>query len=206
MSAAAGAAVQAFDGYHAYASFPLGGFAKADVFGGLMVGNRNRPVGEHFLIHFPFQLFQRGLIQCSGHIDRRAVLSEVEAHGCDPKSLLKNGGEQVLAAVLLHVIEAARPVNRAGDSSRSRWLLNDVRDAVLFIDHIPHQGAVDGTGVEGLAAGAGIERRLVQVEPVSVHGYDFGLKLAQVGVVEVKPAGHSTVMNAMSLAAESSTS
>ena len=68
--------------------------------------------------------------------------------------LLEYGGEQVLAGVLLHVVEAARPVDGAFDlRDAAERRIEHVRDAILFVDHFDHADAGERAEVEGLASG-----------------------------------------------------
>src|SRR5262245_15711383 len=46
-------------------------------------------------------------------VDGADGFTEMKRNGGKTETLLKDGGEQVLASVLLHMIEAARPVNAA---------------------------------------------------------------------------------------------
>jgi hypothetical protein len=70
----------------------------------------------------------------------------------------------MLAGVLLHVIEAARPVDLAADDvARVQRAGHDVRDrAVVTIDDIGDRRTADRSGVERLSARCRIERSLIE--------------------------------------------
>ena len=53
-------------------------------------------------------------------VDRRDLRAHVEAHGPVVEEPIERRRQHVLPGVLLHVIEAARPVDLAGDASRLR--------------------------------------------------------------------------------------
>ena len=60
--------------------------------------------------------------------------------------------EQVLAVVLLHVVEAAAPIDGAYDLARGNWRCELVCDSLLFVDYIHDGYSRDGAEVEWLAA------------------------------------------------------
>jgi hypothetical protein len=77
------------------------------------------------------------------------------------EAFLKHGREQVLASVLLHVIEAARPVD-AAVHVRIQWLaIDQVQNLIAFIAHVEDVGIPDFAQIVGLASGRGVERRAV---------------------------------------------
>jgi len=51
-------------------------------------------------------------------------------------ALLKHGREQVLPGVLLHVIEAPRPVDAAIYLGSRGASVNDVKDILAFVAHV----------------------------------------------------------------------
>ena len=66
----------------------------------------------------------------------------MEADGVQAEELLEHGGEQVLPGVLLHVIEAARPIDFARHLAvRRERRRQAVRDAILFVHHVDHRHA-----------------------------------------------------------------
>ena len=65
--------------------------------------------------------------------------------------------------MLLHVVEAPRPIDRAADTVRGgESALEQVSDAVALVHDIPHADAVDDSQVVGLTPGGGVERRRVE--------------------------------------------
>src|ERR1039458_5617586 len=65
-----------------------------------------------------------------GSIAGVAVQDVVEADGVEAQELLEDGREQVLAGVLLHVVEAAVPINGALDRPGVDWRGEHVGDRV----------------------------------------------------------------------------
>ena len=68
----------------------------------------------------------------------------------------------MLPGVLLHVIEAARPMNAALGATDRDGTVHDVNDAVILIQHIDHVGVAELAEVMWLAAGGGIQQSLVE--------------------------------------------
>ena len=78
------------------------------------VAHVDRPVVENHLIRGTLRAFQN-LFRRFGtaQIDGADFAAEMERNGGPPESLLEHRREQVLPGVLLHVIEAAGPVDTA---------------------------------------------------------------------------------------------
>ena len=87
----------------------------------------------------------------------------MEADGLDAELLNEHRGKQVLAGVLLHVIQAARPVDQAIDFRRIHRRCHAVRDALILIDDIQHRLACDETSVMRLPAGRRIKCCAIEV-------------------------------------------
>ena len=69
---------------------------------------------------------------------------------------IESGGEDVLAGVLLHVLEPAGPVDRTVHGARLEMTFNDVQDGVIVtLDHVDDLGGAETAGVEWLAAEVG---------------------------------------------------
>ncbi len=117
----------------------------------------------------------------------------MEADGRRAVELDQHGRKQVLAAVLLHVVEAARPVDGASDFARRDRRVGDVRDALAFVDDLDHRRVSDGSRIERLAAGGRIECGAVQVDTASaVARFDHvSAELAQVGIGVIEAFGHT---------------
>jgi hypothetical protein len=126
-------------------------------------------------------------------IDGGALGAEVEADGLEGVEFLEDGGEEVLTGVLLHVIEAARPIDEGIDLYDWRGGRGEaVSDAVVLIDDVDHGDAGERAGIEGLAAGGGIEGGAVEVdgEAVGRAVYDAGAEVVDVGIGVVETFGH----------------
>jgi hypothetical protein len=97
-----------------------------------------------------------------------------------------------------HVIEAARPVDGAADDfARFQRAAHDVRDsAVVAIDHVGHRRAAERAGIEGLAAGGWIKRRLiehhVQAAVGRLDGDDRRIKRLAVRLGVIQALGHTS--------------
>ena len=97
-------------------------------------------------------------------VDRGARRAEVEAHRMQRIQLLEHGREQVLAGVLLHVVEAARPIDRARNFVRRHRCGQAVRDAFVLIRDFATATPPSVPRSIGLTAGGRIEGGAVEVD------------------------------------------
>ena len=197
MGAATGAAVEAGDGDDAEVAFAGGRFAEALHFGGVLELDGDRPVLEDDLVGAALGVEDRAWFDGQRLRDRWwSFGAEVKADGFQAEELLEDGGEQVLAGVLLHVVEAAGPVEGAVDGPVWSGSGEAVRDAVVLVDDFDNGDAGDGAGIEGLAAGGGVERGAVEVDGAAVVGAveDTGGEFAEVGVGVVEALGHGRII------------
>lgn len=130
----------------------------------------------------------------------------MEADRRNAESVMQDGAEQMLPGVLLHMIEAARPIDDSDNGSRIDRRPEQVGDALVLINDIDYGNPVQDAGIEGLPTGAGIESSAVEVDaPSLVRGVDYlGLELAQVRVVVVEAHRYSIAMVTMLLLTPSS--
>src|SRR5262249_32073972 len=147
-------------------------------------------------------------------IDRRHVRAEVKAHGPDFEEPLEGGRQDVLAGVLLHVVEASRPVDgavhdRTGFGVRGSgfggpvlgagfgfWCrFYDMCDcAVILVPDLDDAEGTERAGVERLSARGGIERRAVERDDgaaaARLDALDAGVKFPKIRVGVVQAVGH----------------
>jgi len=127
--------------------------------------DRHRTVFPHHAVGFGFGGGELGRRQLAFQVDGGRVRAQVEAQRPRAAHAQNRRGQHVLSGVLLHVIEAAGPIDLAVDVLA--WcqtrLLDDVSDpAVFLIEHIDDPQAAQCPGVERLTAGGGIEGRPVE--------------------------------------------
>ena len=96
-------------------------------------------------------------------VDGHALHAHVEAHIVAAVARADQPRADVLAGVLLHMVEAPRPVDlpvygRADGQGRGAFVRDDARPFV----YVQHLGAAEHTGVIRLPAALGIERRAVE--------------------------------------------
>src|SRR4051812_12656422 len=118
----------------------------------------------------------------------------MDAYRLRAKQILEHGRKQMLSGVLLHVIEAARPVDLRGHLTSNfdrRRGGEYVRDAVILIDDVDDVLPGQGAEVVKLSARCGIESGSVEVEPLSVLRtiHDPSGELGQVGIGVVESLG-----------------
>src|SRR5260370_17674286 len=78
------------------------------------------------------------------------------------EAFLEHGRQQMLAGMLLHVVEAPRPVD-ATVHFRICWtVIDDMNDFVAFIANVEDVGVADLSQIVWLASGRGVERRAVK--------------------------------------------
>jgi hypothetical protein len=128
----------------------------------------------------------------------RGVGRHAEAAGLRAEQLDESLRENVLPGVLLHVVEAARPIDAAahlGPFGRG-VALYDVEHALrLSVDALDDAGAAERAGVRRLPAAGRVEGRAVERDGRAAvvrarQGQDARVELGQVRVVVVEPFGH----------------
>src|SRR5256885_7561678 len=97
----------------------------------------------------------------------------------------------MLPRVLLHVIEASLPVDRAGDFARAAWyaVLQHVRDAIPLVDDVGDDAATEHAEVIRLPPRRGVERGAVEIHTTPVVGDvdDTCIEARDVGIRVVQP-------------------
>ena len=145
--------------------------------------------------------------------------AEVEGYGVGAEAMDQGGGEQVLAGVLLHVIEAAGPVDESFHlGSGHEGLVDGVPDFAGFVlfdgedgdfkNGSVAGGGAEGAGVVGLAAAGGVKGGAVEgdlpegfavLAGVLADVGDGGGEFAEEGVEIVEPLGHLGSESAVAL-------
>ena len=98
-------------------------------------------------------------------VNRAHFRAEMEGNRGQAEALLKHGRQQMLPGVLLHVIEAPRPMD-AAVYVRTRWLAIDyVQNLVAFIAHVENICIADFTQIVRLSTRRRVERRAIQQQP-----------------------------------------
>ena len=194
VSAAAGAAVQSLDGDDPQRALALGRPAQVQVRAGLLAGDPDRAVLEDQLIgaHLGGHHLRR-IERNRGHVDGGYLGAQMKANRLRLEQIDQHSRQQVLPAVLLHVIEAARPVDAASDFVASHRSGGDVRDPLVLLNHFEDRDAGNHTQVVRLAARGGIESGLIEIEAAAVRASlnDAPPELSEVAVVVVQARGHA---------------
>ena len=115
---------------------------------------------------------------------------QMEGRGGPPEAVLGHGRQQVLARVLLHVIEAPLPVQTAHHRAFRNRLRQHVADLPIPLDNLQHRHAAKETAVGRLAPALRIEDRVLENRegapcfvPRPDHpGFDPGLKIGRAHV------------------------
>ncbi len=103
-------------------------------------------------------------------VNRREFGAEVERNRRQTEAFLKHGRQQMLSSVLLHVIEAPRPVNTAIHFRIRRLTINQVKNFVAFVANIENVGVADFAQIVGLASRRRIKRRAIQNQSPDAAG------------------------------------
>ena len=124
-------------------------------------------------------------------VDGHGVRAHVEADIVAVEARADEARADVFARMLLHVVEAARPVDLAGDAlSHLEGLVAKVRDDAVFLVDLEHVRLAQNAGVIRLAAALGVEGRLREDNGVaaldSVAGDDGGGKALLKGIFIVE--------------------
>jgi hypothetical protein len=101
--------------------------------------------------------------------------------------------------MLLHVIEAALPVDFGVDFSGRDRGVEDMSHAVFLIDYLDDVRSAQLSSVEGLATGGGIESGAVQIDaPAVAGGFDHtSAKFLEVAVLIVKALSHGVMFTGL---------
>src|SRR5258708_7676129 len=76
--------------------------------------------------------------------------------------LVERRGEQVLAVVLLHVVEAAAPVDLRVDLAGLQGFLEEVQDGAVALLRVEHADAAERAAIAGLPAALRVEGGAVE--------------------------------------------
>jgi hypothetical protein len=134
----------------------------------------------------------------------------VEAHRAIVEETIEGSRQHMLASVLLHVIEASRPIDLTGDCGSDRKRRRqDMSDVVIEIDRVEdvYRGPKGSsllwrypTHIEWLPTGGWIERRSIeQCRRASFmldHAGHDSLETTAVRVGVVDPGGHAASADA----------
>ena len=171
MGAAAGAAVRSGEGHDA--DVPLQGLFAAVVDGVQLRTPVGLDIDGVVLIDiliglgFDFQQFLPGDVGVE--IDGHHIRPHVETYIVAVAAAADQPGADVLAGVLLHVVEPPGPVDDAGDSFPNfHGAVHIVENYPVFFMDVRHRRAVQGALVGGLAAPLRVEGGAVQCDNEAV--------------------------------------
>ena len=203
MRAAAGHVLKIADGDDAYVLFHRGRLAQGHASKHLRV--RKRTDDGHVALY----VFVDGILEraqfflgdaraAAGQVgvDARDLRAQVQADDVAAELPPDGVGQHVFAAVLLHVVEAARPVDLAVDfASHVQGRVRAVEDIAVLHEHIQYVRPAQRARVVGLAAGSGIKGRAVEADEICIfvggairHPRVEG---GQIGIVIVKALCHA---------------
>lgn len=103
------------------------------------------------------------------HVDRAVVGPQVEADRHRPVKLAADGGQQMLAAVLLHVVKPALPVHRTVHGRIVRQALHFMQHLVIFADHVKHRDPLDRSFIVRLPAPMGVKGAFLEDDIIPVR-------------------------------------
>src|SRR5437016_7677871 len=122
------------------------------------VADVHPPILEDNLICGPLRAFKNFLGRFgAAQVNRADFRPEMEGDRGQAEAFLKHGRQQMLAGVLLHVVETAGPVDAALDLAEFHGSINDVEDSVLGIADIDYVGITQLAEIVRLATGRRIE-------------------------------------------------
>ena len=193
MGTSARAAIEIVDGDDTECATSLRRLPKSGSSVGVLERDAHRPVLGHDGIGTLLDLDELfGAERLRFEVERRAVLAEMHAHRGKPEKLGDHRREEMLPGVLLHVIEAAIPIDPSRDSGRAEWGAEEMDDALAFVHHVQNRDVVDPTPVERLTTRSGIEGGAIEVDAGSFTALidHIRIELAKVGVGVVQSLGH----------------
>jgi hypothetical protein len=138
MGPAARAAIYPLNRHHAEVARSFHLFPQSDLVLCLVVTDLDSPVLPHKLIGPSLNRGKlAGVDRCGVDINGGTLRAKVKAQRRDSKLFLQYSGEQVLAGVLLHVIESSNPIDRTRDLPRYT-AIHDMYDVLTFVLDIDH--------------------------------------------------------------------
>ena len=122
----------------------------------------------------------------------------MERDGLKPEKLNERGRQQVLCRVLLHVIEAARPINTPVHRTHGDLGRGVMNHMVIRADHLParihdlnYGRLAQLAQIVRLASGGGVKCRLVQYDLPAIAlrfaGHDLRVEFPQKSVAIIEP-------------------
>src|SRR5271165_1158195 len=117
----------------------------------------------------------------------------MKTDGSNTKQFQQDSGKQMLAGVLLHVIEAPGPIDGTSNFTAALdRLLDHMGDAIFFIDHLDDRSAPQRSPIEWLAARGWIKRGAIEIHARALRASvdDVGPELGQIAVVVVEAVRH----------------
>ncbi len=142
MRPAASAPVESLDRDDPQRAAAFGRFTQAEVGRGVLERDHDRPrLGADFRAAFFRPIKPLGLDRGGGHFDGGCHGTHVEADCRDVEQLNQDSREQMLAGVLLHVIEPARPIDLALDFFAAQGCVQNVSDPVFFVHDLANGDA-----------------------------------------------------------------
>src|SRR5215472_18221124 len=161
----ASAAIQVLNGNDANEAFPLGRLAETQILGGIFEADRHWTVLEYNFIGPALGVPDLRRFKGATNVNGARFNTQMKAHRMRVEQIDEHGGQQMLSGVLLHMIEAALPMDNAADFDGFERRRNLVRDPAVFIDYLRYVNAAQLSGVEGLAARGGIEGSAIEINP-----------------------------------------
>ena len=120
-------------------------------------------------------------------VDGHGVRAHVEAHVVAVEGTAQHTGHDVLAGVLLHVVEPPRPVDMAADlRAHGQRPVAQVGDDAVLLVHVQHPGVPQRAVVGGLPAALRVKGRAVEHHRKAAgHGgaaYDLRGEILHIGI------------------------
>ena len=164
---------------------------------GRVIGGVNRQVAGDDLPRKLLRLHQLPIVQRAAQLDVRAGLFDTGDDGRNAESLLDDGGKDVLAQVVAHVLEPLPAVDVQRNFTPDRGGDN-VQDLPVFFVHVADRQAVEGAVFTRLAAAARKKDGLVQNNGKAAvagrAGKHLRLCVKKRGVIVKKSSGHRRLL------------
>src|SRR6185437_1445509 len=196
MRAATRAAIKILNGDHSNRPGALGGLAKIEVRRRIREGHHHRTILKHNFVRAPFDRGHLiGTERRPRNVDSATPGAEMKADSRRAEEISKDRRKQMLAGMLLHVIEAARPVDLALNFVRHYRHGGYMRDDVLFVDYFENRRAAERANVKRLAAGSGIKSGSIEVDFAAIQARlkNTSPECTEIAVCVVKPFRHCAI-------------
>src|SRR6202035_1401599 len=154
----------------------------------------DRPIFEDNLVGTAFGFAKLLRFQRPGDINGAGFRPEMKTNRGGVEHFDQYGRKQVLAGVLLHVIDAAAPIDAAVHFDVNQRIAQNMRDTIPLVNYFDDLRSTELSGIERLAAGSRIKRCAIEIDalPVRTHVDHASPEFSEIAVLIIEAVCHCT--------------